>query len=71
MVQKHIGHGQFDKPATSGSGSSCGGGGASGAQGELLMGDTSSKIGQVFKQMDVRGDGEVCWEDFSSVRQDW
>ena len=26
-----------------------------------------SKVGEIFKHMDVRGDGEVSWEDFSSV----
>lgn len=34
------------------------------------MSDTAGKVAQVFKQMDVRGDGEVCWEDFSSVREE-
>lgn len=28
----------------------------------------ANKVGEVFKQMDVRGDGEVSWEDFSAVR---
>lgn len=27
----------------------------------------ASKVGEVFKEMDIRGDGEVCWEDFSAV----
>lgn len=28
----------------------------------------ASKVEEVFKQMDIRGDGEVSWEDFSTVR---
>lgn len=27
------------------------------------------KIGELFKQMDIRGDGEVSWDDFSAVRR--
>lgn len=29
--------------------------------------DMATKVGEVFKQMDVRGDGDVSWEDFSAV----
>lgn len=64
MVQKHIAQKEPDKATTNATNS----GGASGGQGGLN--DTAIKAAEVFKQMDVRGDGEVCWDDFSAVRQE-
>eukprot|EP00904_Undaria_pinnatifida_P002793 jgi/Undpi1/12514/HiC_scaffold_6.g02183.m1 len=61
VVQRHIAPKEPDKATTNATKS----GGASGGQGGLN--DTAIKAGEVFKQMDVRGDGEVCWDDFSAV----
>lgn len=60
-MKRHIAHEEFNIHATT-----TGVGEVHGFE----SGDMASKVGEVFKQMDVRGDGEVCWEDFSAVRTD-
>lgn len=35
---------------------------------EVESDSMTSKLADIFKQMDVRGDGDVSWEDFSAVR---
>lgn len=59
VVRKHIGQDEIYM-----SPSSVGGGGGHGPEGSNMVG----KVCEVFKQMDVRGDGDVSWEDFSAVR---
>lgn len=58
MVRRHVGEEAFDLSASPTS--SC----ASRSEMDAI----ANKVGEVFKQMDVRGDGEVSWEDFSAVR---
>lgn len=61
VVQRHIGQGEFNISSTGSSATVAGHGESD---------DVASKIREVFKQMDVRGDGDVCWEDFSTVREE-
>lgn len=68
VVQRHIGQHDFGSCATTVSGY----GHQHGNQGNHGHGDAddmASKVEEVFKEMDVRGDGEVSWEDFSTVRE--
>ncbi|CAM9375604.1 unnamed protein product, partial [Ectocarpus fasciculatus] len=60
VVRRHVGHGDFGFTAMNG-------GGAGGGHGHNEADGIASKVGEVFKEMDIRGDGEVCWEDFSAV----
>lgn len=67
VVQRHIGQDDFTFTATT-----IGGHGHQGNQGSHGHGEAdniASKVEEVFKEMDIRGDGEVSWEDFSTVRQ--
>lgn len=59
VVRKHIRQDELYISPSCGSG-----GGKHGLEGS----DMAGKVGEVFKQMDVRGDGDVSWEDFSAVR---
>lgn len=60
VMRKHIGQEEFDLSAACGSGD---------GRHTLKTNCMANKVGEVFKQMDVRGDGDVSWEDFSAVRK--
>ncbi|CAM9971015.1 unnamed protein product [Ectocarpus sp. 6 AP-2014] len=64
VVRRHVEHGDFGFTAMNGGGA---GGGHLHGHGYNDVYGNASKVGEVFKEMDIRGDGEVCWEDFSAV----
>lgn len=66
-MQRRIGQDEYGFSATTSTGH--GHQGNQGCHGHGEVADISSKVEDVFKEMDVRGDGEVSWEDFSAVRQ--
>ncbi|CAM9206262.1 unnamed protein product [Scytosiphon promiscuus] len=65
VVQKHLEHGDFFSATNSG--------GPAGAHGQGHgyrhdeAGETAGRVDEVFKQMDIRGDGDVSWDDFSAI----
>ncbi|CAM9103616.1 unnamed protein product [Ectocarpus sp. 13 AM-2016] len=64
VVRRHVEHGDFGFTAMNGDGTA---GGHLHGHGYDDVYGIASKVGEVFKEMDIRGDGEVCWEDFSAV----
>eukprot|EP00903_Cladosiphon_okamuranus_P012920 g12063.t1 len=62
VVQRHIGQDDFGFSASIGYGHQ----GNQGCHGHGEADDVASKLEEIFKEMDVRGDGEVSWEDFSA-----
>lgn len=67
VVRRHVDHDDNIFAATNDGGGGHEHHGIHGQQRHSEAGDISSKVEEVFKQMDVRGDGEVSWEDFSQV----
>lgn len=63
-MRRHVEHGDFGFTPVNGGGA---GGGHLHGHGYSEADGIASKVGEVFKEMDIRGDGEVCWEDFSAV----
>lgn len=68
VVQRHIGQDDFGFGVVASSGHGLQGN--QGCHGHGEANGIASKVEEVFKEMDVRGDGEVSWEDFSAVRRD-
>lgn len=60
-MKHHLGKDDFDASSSTGTitGHGC----------RLDSDEFMGKIGELFKEMDIRGDGEVSWDDFSAVRR--
>lgn len=66
VVRKHLEHGDYFSATNSGGTAVPHRHGHGNEYDEAS--ETASKVDEVFKQMDIRGDGDVSWDDFSAVR---